>query len=569
MKTKQQFSRLAHPMARIIITYNQAESDYVPKLAKALRIYEHKVWFERDFSGGAEWWQKTCKRVAASDIILFLLSPGSAQDNYCQSIITESRRWETPVIVVITDQSTPIPAIAQQMAAVALSRKLPRQGLEKLNETINQQVALHPSRHIMPLWKEPTPAPALQARKRSAGRSSSVDPMLYAGIVGAAIFFLALFAIVSIIQRGTDTALDIASNPQEQTEIPTSTMTVPATPVSHTSVPATSTLIPATSTVDVSVSATPTVIASPSESLSNGAISLIPTLPPTSDNATPVPTATRSPDDISPIFELIGDENDAQYLPPEAVNQAMGTDTPETDETGTPGEGSRILSNSSTVRIVLQDEAVVVLQPHSELALDSITSPGELVFTLWSGEIFVNTGNRPQAIVILPVHNIESRVSQGSMSTSNSSTFMLQCFYGNCQAEFRGTAAQRDVAEGERLILFNVVESELESAWVLPLTQTQISDYNSTCGECISSMTLGDAPIAIVTGNSSVNLRGGPGTSFARVFVAAPGEQLIIQARTSDSSWLLVTMPSGETAWIAEFLVDVEGDLDSVAVRNS
>ncbi len=557
-------------MARVFITYNQAESNYVPKLARALRIYEHKVWFERDFSGGADWWRKTCKRVAASDVILFLLSPGSAQDDYCQAIINESRRWETPVIVVITDQSTPIPTIAQQMAAVNLSQKLTRQGLERLNETIKQQVALHPARHVMPLWKELASEPALQSRKRSAGRSSSGDRLLLVGVAAVALFFLALFVIVSIIQRGTDTALDIASNSQEQAAQQPSTVPASPTPVAPTSVPATSTPIPATSTVDVSENVTtPIVIASPVDSLSNGAISLIPTLPPTSDDATPFPTATRSPGDVNPIFELIGDENDAQYLPPETIAQTEGPATPEADDAGIPGEGSRIFSNRSTVRIVLQDDAVVVLQPHSELTLDSIASPDELVFTLWSGEVFVDTGNRPQATVVLPAHSIESRVRQGSMATSNSANFMLQCFRGNCQAEFMAANVQRDIPEGERLILFNVEESELESAWVLPLTQEQISDYNSTCGECIHDKTPGDAPIAIVAGNEAVNLRGGPGVSYPRVFVVAPGEQLPIQARTSDNSWLQVAMPSGETAWIAGFLVDVEGDLEAVTVHNS
>lgn len=62
------------------------------------------------------------------------------------------------------------------------------------------------------------------------------------------------------------------------------------------------------------------------------------------------------------------------------------------------------------------------------------------------------------------------------------------------------------------------------------------------------------------------NLRGGPGTTYPRVATAAPGDTFIVTGRTAKGDWLQITNDRVKTAWIAAFLVEVDGDPGSVPV---
>jgi hypothetical protein len=62
------------------------------------------------------------------------------------------------------------------------------------------------------------------------------------------------------------------------------------------------------------------------------------------------------------------------------------------------------------------------------------------------------------------------------------------------------------------------------------------------------------------------NLRGGPGTSYARVATAEPGDQFTVTGRTEKGDWLRITGEKTKEAWIAAFLGRIDGDLDRVPV---
>jgi hypothetical protein len=201
-------------MGRVFVTYNPVESETVEALSLALRGYGHKVWFDREFTGGAAWWEATCKRIAACDILVYVLSSRMGQCDYCQATLTETRRWQTPVIVVITDASTPIPAAVQTMPAVTLSGKSAQRGYERLHQLIEEQIQLHPSRSVMPLWQEPTTAPKVKSqRKRSNGSGYSRDPLVFVALGGVVIFFLALVIIARVLQTTSISPSDVAHQP--------------------------------------------------------------------------------------------------------------------------------------------------------------------------------------------------------------------------------------------------------------------------------------------------------------------------------------------------------------------
>jgi hypothetical protein len=69
-----------------------------------------------------------------------------------------------------------------------------------------------------------------------------------------------------------------------------------------------------------------------------------------------------------------------------------------------------------------------------------------------------------------------------------------------------------------------------------------------------------------LTVTRDANLRGGPGTGYARVATAAPGEQFTVTGRSGKDDWLRIRGATVQEAWIAAFLVKVEGDLMGVPV---
>jgi hypothetical protein len=69
-----------------------------------------------------------------------------------------------------------------------------------------------------------------------------------------------------------------------------------------------------------------------------------------------------------------------------------------------------------------------------------------------------------------------------------------------------------------------------------------------------------------LTVTRDANLRGGPGTGYARIATAAPGDQFTVTARSTNGDWLLITGDKVKEAWIAAFLGKVEGDSQELPV---
>ncbi len=69
------------------------------------------------------------------------------------------------------------------------------------------------------------------------------------------------------------------------------------------------------------------------------------------------------------------------------------------------------------------------------------------------------------------------------------------------------------------------------------------------------------------TATISLNLRSGPGTSYAVVGVFTAGATAPIIGRAADSNWINITY-NGQTGWVAGWLCSISGDLNSVPVTS-
>lgn len=74
-------------------------------------------------------------------------------------------------------------------------------------------------------------------------------------------------------------------------------------------------------------------------------------------------------------------------------------------------------------------------------------------------------------------------------------------------------------------------------------------------------------PRVIVTTNESiVNLRGGPGRSYATISPVYNGECFTLIGRNANNAWLKIRTPSGRTGWILANLTQLEGEISNVPV---
>lgn len=102
-----------------------------------------------------------------------------------------------------------------------------------------------------------------------------------------------------------------------------------------------------------------------------------------------------------------------------------------------------------------------------------------------------------------------------------------------------------------------------EASETIPATWTAIVQGTSTV--TIVPTAEGDA---VVIGQSGVNLRLGPSTSFEPpVALLEEGTPLIVTARLADNSWLGVQTMDGERGWVYADLVEVQASVDLASIE--
>ena len=65
---------------------------------------------------------------------------------------------------------------------------------------------------------------------------------------------------------------------------------------------------------------------------------------------------------------------------------------------------------------------------------------------------------------------------------------------------------------------------------------------------------------------ATLNVRGGPGTTFPVIASAKKGQSFDVQGKTKDGAWLQLCCFSGKPGWVSAGLVTVTGDLKKVPV---
>lgn len=98
------------------------------------------------------------------------------------------------------------------------------------------------------------------------------------------------------------------------------------------------------------------------------------------------------------------------------------------------------------------------------------------------------------------------------------------------------------------------------------------ADVKDDAGSATATATAEDAPVATVnSGNARLNVRSGPGTSYAIVAKAETGERYPVQARDASREWLQVQLDEDGEAfgWISAQYVRFDGDVADLPVSDA
>src|SRR5215217_281153 len=63
----------------IFISYSSKNRDLVRALAEDLSSLDYGVWFDRELTGGRDWWADILEHIRACDLFVFALTPESLQ----------------------------------------------------------------------------------------------------------------------------------------------------------------------------------------------------------------------------------------------------------------------------------------------------------------------------------------------------------------------------------------------------------------------------------------------------------------------------------------------------------
>jgi hypothetical protein len=261
---------------------------------------------------------------------------------------------------------------------------------------------------------------------------------------------------------------------------------------------------------------------------------VIPTLQATGrvqSTATALPSATATPltTGTSPAFAT------PTALLPES--------TPET---------VRIVAEDALLRVPLPNDAVIVLQPSSEIAPSRRTAGLRPV----ARRVF-RRGGWERAILV-PDRASRSAVADSGAAQHGSGSSRWPVSRA-CSAPRRQGVVRPHRRPGDFL---QHAERRLPNDPVLPIGQARVEAYNAKCQNCLSDRPGADL-VGVVIADPQADLRSLPTAASAVVGAAARDDRLSVAGRAADNGWLQVRTVALQLVWIDAAAVQIEGDLAS------
>jgi TIR domain-containing protein len=85
------------------LSYSRKDQAYAEMLTEGLKRLGHNLWFDRELSGGAEWWEAILEHIRAADVFLAVVSKASLASTACSREREYALALGKPILPVLVE----------------------------------------------------------------------------------------------------------------------------------------------------------------------------------------------------------------------------------------------------------------------------------------------------------------------------------------------------------------------------------------------------------------------------------------------------------------------------------
>ena len=201
-------------MPQLFVSYAHKDEAFTKKFIEVVQNrYKNdpavRVWYDRNLTGGVDWWKEIMRQLGKTDIFIYLMSQTALNSEYCQAEFREAYRLRKQIITVQVDANLDIDN--DQLSAIQyvdLTHGLDHaDSRQELLRAIDDQLKRVPPMRLLPprSWKQ-TPQPnqpnksanAPTGTERVLRKPMDIDTRLayIQTIIGAVALIVSIIALV-------------------------------------------------------------------------------------------------------------------------------------------------------------------------------------------------------------------------------------------------------------------------------------------------------------------------------------------------------------------------------------
>jgi hypothetical protein len=105
-------------MPDVFLSYSRANDAVVAPLAEDIRELGYRPWFDRELSGGQEWWNQILGRIRSCDVFVLALSGHSLESEACKREYTYAAELGRPILPVLVERGLSVNLLPPVLSAI-------------------------------------------------------------------------------------------------------------------------------------------------------------------------------------------------------------------------------------------------------------------------------------------------------------------------------------------------------------------------------------------------------------------------------------------------------------------
>ena len=137
-------------MLKIFISYQRDSTTKVINLVSDIKLLGHEVWYDKDLSGGQNWWNTILDSIQKCDIFLFIITAKSLESPACKNEYKYAESLLKPIVPILEDaKGVSINLLPQELSKV--------QYIDYQNQS--RETAFYLSKSLSQFSPKPLPTP--------------------------------------------------------------------------------------------------------------------------------------------------------------------------------------------------------------------------------------------------------------------------------------------------------------------------------------------------------------------------------------------------------------------------